>query len=111
MGIITRMRKQEATYWAPNGFDRNGNPAFALPVVIDCRWEDSYELFMDAKGNQAVSKAKVYVDRDLEMRGYLMLGSSYVSDNPLQNPGVHAIRMFQILPNIRNTEQLRTAIL
>src|SRR5690554_523382 len=113
MGIITRMRKQKAVYWEPTGrVDRNGNPVFEDPVEIDCRWEDVSELFLDENGNQQVSKAKVYVDRDVKLRGYLKLGEIYgISEGPLKYSDVHTIRRFERLPNLRNTETLRTAIL
>lgn len=113
MGIITRMRKQKAVYWEPDGLDAFGQPAFLAPVEIDCRWEDVHELFLDDEGNQAVSNAKVYVDRDVELRGYLKLGTlaELSGNSPLDNNAVYIIRKFEKLPNLRNTETLRTVML
>ena len=123
MGIITRMRKQRCAYWAPlHEDDPFGRPLYDTPVELTCRWEDVIEIFMDARGNQTVSNAKVYVELDVEVDGYLRLlaeeeGSvereeiEDMEDVPTDNEGVMLIRRFDKLPNLRLTEYLRTAYL
>jgi len=113
MGIIKRIRKMKAIYWSPTGRrDRNGNVICDSPVELDCRWEDVSELFMDENGNQQVSNAVIFVDRDVQVRGYLKLGEldSYISDDPLDNVGVFVIRKFENIPNLRVTEFLKVAM-
>ncbi len=121
MGIITKMRKQTAVYWAPGSeesggadFDEYGKPLYASPVEIDCRWEDVAEEFIDAKGTLATSRAIVYVDRDVRVGGVLMLGTLETGmdlDDAKQNEGAWEIRRFDKLPNLKATEYLRTAYL
>ena len=121
MGIITRMRKQTCVYWPPGSdetggvdYDDYGQPLYASPYVISCRWEDVIQEFVDAKDETVFSQAIVYVDRDVKLRGVLMLGTlSDVSDmdNPKENEGAWEIRRFDKLPNLRNTEFLRTVYL
>lgn len=117
MSIITRMRKQTATYWSttPDGY---GGVEFSAPVAIECRWEDKQERFVDETGRETVSRSIVYVDRDLEVGGYLALGDYSAStsttttgEEPSFTPPDTArpIRKFDKLPNLRNTETLRTA--
>lgn len=121
MSVITRMRKQKAVYWplqssdsAGDAFDDYGQPQWDGPIEIDCRWEDVIEEFIDASGTQQSSNAKVYVDRDVDVGGVLMLGElTDITDenNPKENDGAWEIRRFDKLPNMKATEFLRTAYL
>lgn len=124
MSLITRMLKQRAAYWDPSTqTDDFGNPVFSTPAEIKCRWEDVHENFMDDEGNQTVSNAKVYVDRDLQPRGYLRrlkeaseLGGvreelQDLDESPLNNEEVYTIRKFEKLPDRKADEFLRTAML
>ena len=121
MSIIKRMRKQKAVYWAPESaesagddFDNYGQPQVTDPVVIDCRWEEVSEEFIDAQGTRQISRAKVYVDRDIIVGGILMLGVlGDITDesNPKENENAWEIRRFDKLPNLKATEYLRAAIL
>lgn len=115
MGIITRMRKQTAVYWAPRAErDVYGRLQFEDPVEVDCRWEDVSEEFVDQNGARQVSRARVYVDRDMEIGSLLMLGELTDELSNLQDPhtydGVWSVRSFQKTPNLRNTETLRMAL-
>ena len=121
MGIITTMRRQKAVYWslAPGGdkdqVDEFGNPIINLtPIEIDVRWEDVSIEFVGANGTNEISRARVYVDRDVEVGGVLMLGIiANITDSviPKENTNAWEIRRFEKLPNIKNTEQLRTVFL
>jgi len=115
------MLKQTAVWW-PLGseesggvdFDDYGQPTASTPVEIKCRWEDKAEEFIDAKNARCFSKSVVYVDRDVVVSGYLMLGElSDVTDeaNPRNNIGAFEIKGFSKIPNLRATEFLRTAFL
>ena len=121
MGIITRMLKMKAVYWPPESsesggddFDDYGQPQVSDPVEIDCRWEEVSEEFLDAQGTAQISRAKVFVDRDVEVGGILMLGLlADVTDlvNPKENENAWEIRRFDKFPNLRVTEYLRTVYL
>ena len=124
MSLITRMLKQRAAYWAPSTrSDDFGNPIFESPAVVKCRWEDVHENFMDDEGNQTVSNAKVYVDQDLQTRGYLRRLKDAnersgvreeiedLDPSPLNNEEVYTIRKFEKLPDRKAKEYLRTAML
>lgn len=121
MSLIKRMRKQTAVYWAlassDSGgiaYDDFGQPAFTDPVEIKCRWTDVSEEYIDAKGAKRLSHSKVYVDRDVDIDGVLMLGKIIdVTDeeNPRENDGAEEIRRFDKVPNLKATEFLLTAFL
>ena len=114
MGIITTMRRQVCVYWAFSSFDDYGQPTWIAPVEIECRWEDVHEEFIDANEQRQISKAIVYVDREMTVGSVLMLSaldSGVDEDNPKQNDNAYEVRRFERLPNLKNTEILRTAIL
>jgi len=116
MGIITRMRKQTAVYWAKPSDNRRGSRTFGTPVEIDCRWEDVRKLFVDDMGREITSKSIVYTDRVVEIDGWLYLGelddlttAQKADPQKVSNAGV--IRAFDKLPNLGNRETLYTAVL
>lgn len=116
MSIITRMRRQTAVWWpeASTEQDRFGQPQVTTPVQISVRWEDISEEFIDSNNTRQLSNARVYVDRDVSVGGILMLGKlTDITDavNPKENVNAWEIRRFEKLPNINNTEQLRTVFL
>ena len=39
------------------------------------RWENRQELFIDPSGNETLSKAVVYLDQEVDLGGYLYLGT------------------------------------
>lgn len=121
MGIITRMLKQTAVYWPPGSTDSDGDdfddfgvPIVTTPLEISVRWEDIAEEFIDSEGTRQISRSRIYVDRDVEIGGILMLGElTDITDavNIKENDGAWEIRQFEKLPNLRQTETLRTVFL
>lgn len=112
MSIITRMLRQRAVYWGNPRPDDDGMGGYQYDgaVEIKCRWEDKQELFIDPEGREQLSRSIIYADRDLVVGGQLWLG--LLTDVPGQNPELIAAAMkilqFAKLPNLRNTENLRT---
>ena len=110
------MRKQTAIYWdnpVPDGF---GGFTFDDGVEIECRWEDVVEIFVDKDGNEKKSRSRVFVDRVVILNGYLFRGEESdldsgesLSTNPQDIVNAWPIQKYDELPNIRNTETLRTA--
>lgn len=125
-GLIQRMLKQVAVYWAPAGVDRKGQQTFAAAVEVPCRWDEQTEQFLDHNGNVALSKAKVYVGVDVQELGAVWLSSATADDpagtalaqltsptSPFANTGVGGkkameVRRFERFPNARNDNYLRT---
>lgn len=109
------MLKQKAVYWAlrsgADAFDEFGQPQYDDPVQIRVRWVIKTMEFLGPKGTTELSNAVVYVDRDVEVGGVLMLGALMDIDSslvvPKQNDETWEIRRFEKLPNLRNTENLR----
>lgn len=99
---------QSATYWgapAPTGF---GGHTFASAVAISVRWEEKMDEFVDEQGQTKLSRAVVYAPIDLEVGGYLLLGSSGASD-PTGVSGALPIQRYAKIPDLRANEYLRKA--
>jgi hypothetical protein len=78
MGIekfIKSVCVQTAVYWGNPRNGGYGKTIFDDPVEISVRWDVKNELIMDADGNQVVSNAEILVTQDLEIGGFLYLGS------------------------------------
>lgn len=111
--ILTKMLVQRAVYWHPTGTDRFGQPTFADPVELAVRWEERRQLFINDEGVEQVSRAIVYVESDVAVRGYLKLGTLLdLSDNaPLSNDAVFRILVFNKIPTLKGDQFLREAML
>jgi len=113
MGIITRMRKQTAVYWAPQAAANEfGQPVPAAAIEIACRWEDVISQIITMDGREVMSKARVYVDRDLAVGGVLWLGLLADADaDPFANVSSWEILRVEKLPKLNAREFLRTVYL
>lgn len=113
MRLLVKMLKQTAIYWAPSGTDRYGQPEWAAPIEIQCRWEDVTENMQKADGETFQTKATVYVSQDVAVNGMLKQGDLVSSTNP--NPRLESntreIAQFDKLPTLKATKFLRTAYL
>ena len=127
MSIITKMRRQTCVYWGNPVPTGDGQYTFDAPVEIKCRWDATNQLFTNKDGEESVSKAIVFVDRDVDEGGYLRLGTLLELEDLLDSndsnldsnsdldprfvPGAGMIRSFGKSPNLKATEFLRKAIL
>lgn len=114
MSIISRMRKQDAVWFAQSVPDDFGQQAYEAAVEIKCRWEDKAVKFLLENGTEAVSAAVVYVDRVMKIGDILIEGLIVDLEDkkePKRNKRVFEIKGFEKLPNLRNTEVLYTAMM
>jgi hypothetical protein len=113
--LILRTVTQTAVYWGNPQPDGYGGETFDDPIEIDCRWEDATELNRSDVIREFITKAIVYVTQDLDVNGWLYLGSLTDSgldsnpDNPREVDGAYIIGRFDKIPNIRGTEYVRKA--
>lgn len=82
----TRNMPDSATYWGPGTPDGLGGFTWPAPVLITCRWEQKRELFRNDQGDDTVSAAVVFPDRDLAVGGYLAEGDHTSSPAPTDAP-------------------------
>lgn len=113
--FIKKVCVQTAVYWGnptPNGF---GGYTFSAPVEVKCRWDDTNEFQRNANGVEFVAKAKVLVTQDMDLGGWLFLGSlDDLESNPVptKSDGAFMIGKFIKVPMIKKTDVfVRTAFL
>lgn len=108
MTAYTRGMNQDATYWAPAGNDGYGGVLFAAPVAVKCRWQSKTTLTR-GDGQEVTSDTTVYVDRELQAKGYIILGTS-ASNDPIA-AGARQIITAQASPSLDATETLYSVLL
>lgn len=115
MGILTRMRKQDAVYWAPYRRNSYGEMEYHQPEEIKVTWFDEFVQGIDREGRETVFEATVFVGvledgSDVKLDGMLFLGKLEDLDGPLPPPhNAKKIRKFTKIP--KRKEFLRVASL
>ena len=117
MGIITKMRKQNAVIWRALGRNAYGDYEFSTPQQIVVRWDELNEEIMLPTGQTIVSMATVYLPElstgvEADVNDFLWLGDlADAPDDPQAAPDAHQIKKFSKIANLKATEFLRTAYL
>lgn len=111
-GIIKKMTTQTAVYWGDPSPDGYGGTLFGsmYPIEIECRWQQKRELTIDDEGKEIASESQVYVDQDVDIGGYLYLGSlddldSSEEADPFVADGAFEIKNFEKSPELRKTNR------
>lgn len=101
---------QTAVYWGNPLPDGYGGFTFDSPEEISVRWEDRQELFAKTADQQMLSTAVVYTAQDVDVNGYLFLGTLNDLDSsglPQEQDGAYMVQAFAKIPNLNNTFYLR----
>lgn len=98
------------THWVatPDGY---GGYTFALPTVLDGRWEAKSERFLSDAGKETISKAIAYLSADVFTEDYLMFGETSEANPTNLTDGKVAFQVgrFDKTPDLRNLEYRRKA--
>jgi len=108
---LSRLLNQTITYWASPAPDGYGGYTYDAPEAIVGRWEDKQELFIDKAGKEVKSNAIVYLGQDVDLGGFLALGTHIDSAdvNPVDTIGAREIRSVEKSPDVRGDYSLRKA--
>ena len=111
---VERKYKQDITYWAPSGGDDGyGKEILAIPVVFKGRWSDKQETFLNAHGEQVVSRATIHYPPNMTIieGGWLARGVYRPSDgNPKDIAGAIIVRRTAEIPDLRNLSTVKMAM-
>lgn len=108
--MLTRGYRQTATYWGSPTDNGTGGFSYAAPVQFRVRWEDKQMQFSNQVGELQVSQAVVFVSQEVEVGGYLYLGTSAAAD-PHTVEGAYEIKQTMTIPDLRNARSERRAFL
>jgi hypothetical protein len=117
MSRTSRYLKQNLVYFAPGAIGRNGQRAYATPILIKGLWFDDVQEMLDANGGKMISKATVFVDREVLHLGVLMRWDGTIAEltsttEPFKNRRAWEIRRYAEVPNPRRlTDILKVAYL
>ena len=111
--LLVHGLSQAAVHWGTPTNDGYGGRAFASTTDILVRWEDKHELFKDSQGREVVSRAVVFVDRDIPVGDFLMLGTvaglTPGAAQPSDNAEAFEVRSFTKIPDLMGTRFTRKA--
>jgi hypothetical protein len=112
MSFMTDKLPHDITWWSTSAGDGYGGDQFATPVLIKGRWEDRQEKYIgQLDRREAISQAIVFVDRDVAIGDYICLGNQVAQASPAVVTGAHKIQQFRRIPDLRNVETVRRAVL
>lgn len=108
--MANRKYPQTITRWTvtPDGY---GTQTFGSPTTLAGRWEDKQDLFRDARGDEVMSKARVYVVSDVNIGDWLALGDQTATADPRDLANAHEVKQFIKVPDLRGKNFDRKAVL
>jgi hypothetical protein len=105
---------QKATYWESSGLDIYGGATFEAPVIIDVRWEDKQENYINRANNeeaeQNISHAILYTQADIVFGGYLFLGET-TETNPRSLEDAFFVNRVEVSYNVSGSKYIRKVFL
>lgn len=76
MTVYALNMPEVATYWPPGSPDGYGGFSASDAEDLKCRWQIAAKQYRDASGEIALSEAVIYVDRMVEVGGFLARGEA-----------------------------------
>jgi hypothetical protein len=104
MRIIREVQKDTMVYWAYTGADRYGQPTYAAPVQMTCRWDEAIKQVFAEDGSPVFSKIELITQSRLQPKGMVRKGTvaSLTSPTvPKSNTGVHEVIMVEETPMLK----------
>ena len=106
---LSRKLNQDVTHWPITGSDGYGGFTFGDPDLLQGRWEDRTELFINADNETVQSRAVVYLLHDVANGDFLSQGDQRTVPNPGTLSGAYRIRNYGKVTDLRAVQSLRKA--
>lgn len=110
MSWYTRNLSGTATYWGPPVVDEWGDQTYPSPATVSCHWEERTEAFIDSQGSQQHSRAVVFVDTNIQPKGFLYSAAS-TAMNPRNVPTADLIRRVDKVRALKGSDTVFVAFL
>jgi hypothetical protein len=104
MRIISECQKDYLIYWEYSGSDQYGQPTYATPVQMKCRWDDCTKQIFDQDGSPVFSKNELITQKRLKLKGLVKKGKLTASINqasPKANSDVHEVIASEETPMLK----------
>ena len=102
MTWYTRNLRDNAVYWGRPVKDAWGDQVYPSPAAVKCHWKEVAYEYLNAQGANAVSKAVVFVDREINADGFLLHGVlSPAILSPRAYPSAARIQYVEKQPTLR----------
>lgn len=109
LGSTSRNLKDTVTWW-PVTDDGKGGYTFGAPTAIAGKWEDREQVLQKGNSQEVISKAIVFIDRDVAEKDFLALGDqTAVADPRTLDGAAFPVLEFRKYSDIRNIEYIRMA--
>ena len=101
----------QATVWKNPVSDSYGGFTFDTPILINCRWQDKNQLYIDSNGREAVSKSIIWLNPDDNIGiGDMIASGVYTSTVvPYDCSDAWSIKSIDRTSNIKGTQTVVTA--
>lgn len=77
---LKRLLKEKITHWTVSGFDEFGSPTGFTRNIIEGKYEDRSELFINQNKEEERSEATVFLEDPVSVGDYLYQGESIAND-------------------------------
>lgn len=110
--LAEQFLKNDITYWPPSdaGGDGYGKVTLGSPTALRGRWEDKIEQVLNARGEEVVSKTRIFLKTPVEIGGYMVKGTSIITD-PRTLADARPIINVTKSPDLRNLSEMTVAFL
>lgn len=102
MDFVSFGLTQTCTVWAKTGVNGYNEPTFATPIQRACRWEERTTKIQNTLGEEVLSRARVFLDEDLNVGDYVAFGTVAGAD-PRNVAGAYEVIDFRKIPSLDGT--------
>jgi len=106
MPNFARHLNQDVTHWSVSGTDGYGGFTFATPTLLQGRWEEKQELFINQDAEEVLSNAICYLNTDVVAGDYVALGDETAEADPTAVEGFR-VRSFGKITDLSALKALR----
>jgi len=97
---------QTCVYWAAPVADGYGKSTYADPVELACRWNQKNARYLDLTGEMKVAQATVVLLQDVDIGGYLWLGTLVTLPETYENGDPSSLDSARPIKNTVKTASL-----
>ena len=110
MNIYASLR-ETITHWPVTGTDDYGSYTYGTPTTQRARWEETQTKFINAEGEEVVSRAVITLSRAVATLDFIAPGDLTHEATPTRALGAYQVRGYSRTSNLRNSQNLMQAFI